>query len=64
MAERMTLKSLDRRTLESVVGRIGLQLAELERRAGHCALCRSSELRRLLDQLRTLLKESSSAPEA
>ena len=55
----MTPNPLDRRTLETVIGGVGLQLAELERRNGQCALCHSAELRRHLDYLRLLLKEAT-----
>jgi hypothetical protein len=43
-------------TLRAVIAQVEHQLAEMDRRSGNCALCRSAELRQHLAWLRGMLK--------
>jgi hypothetical protein len=47
--------ALDPATLRAIIARVEHQLAELDRRSGHCALCRSADLKMHLGWLRGLL---------
>jgi len=47
--------ALDPATLRAVIAHVEQQLAELDRRSGNCALCKSADLRMYLGWLRSLV---------
>lgn len=49
--------AIDPTTLLAILSRIEHRLAELSRRTGHCALCKSAELRAVAAELRGLARE-------
>ncbi len=48
-------------TIRFIIGRVEHDLSEMGRRSGHCALCKSAELRRVLGELRVLLRDTGKA---
>ena len=51
--------ALDPSTLQAVMARVELRLSELSRRTGHCALCRSAELKAVSAELRGLVAQAT-----
>jgi hypothetical protein len=47
--------ALDSATLRAVIAQVERQLAEMDRRSGNCALCKSAELKQHLGWLRGTL---------
>jgi len=47
--------ALDPAALRTIIAHVEQQLAELDRRSGNCALCKSAELRMHLGWLRSMV---------